>query len=185
VRGLQLFTVLSYDRDSDRVVKSEEYLNGQLRTTRTPQPEQQDSAGRTLLPVTVVPFWGLASTQTFVLGEPLGRPEMVFYENGRTVRVTDWFSGTAVPRVSETRDRHGNLIERSLIKPGSLADLDLVTRYKVGRSGIPALVGEDALIIDLETGDQLASLDGVRITAFIRLFVVIDDTDSRATRMEN
>src|SRR5439155_5861446 len=123
VGPLELYTAITYDGDSDRVIKAEEYQNGRIRTTRVVQSEQQDGMGRTILPVRIIPFWGLASTQIFLFGEPLGHPQMTIYENGTTAQVVEWFSGTDLPRRTETRDRHGNPLERSLIKPGAyLAD---------------------------------------------------------------
>ena len=104
--------------------------------------------GRTILPVRIIPFWGLASTQIFLLGEPLGRPQMTVYENGATVQVMEWFSGTDLPRRTETRDRQGNA-------PGFLADhqhdrigrqVALMSIYLTANARLPMVAGWDNLL---------------------------------------
>src|SRR6185436_10636848 len=80
--GLNLRTQLTYDDASDRVRQAQELQNNQIRVTRFSEPERRQADGTTLLPVRSIPAWGLSSTQTFLLGEPLGRPLSTYYENG-------------------------------------------------------------------------------------------------------
>jgi hypothetical protein len=54
-----------------------------------------------VLKVEGVSFWGLAFTNTYLLGDPMARVVETEFENGDRSRVTDWFSNTAIERSSE------------------------------------------------------------------------------------
>lgn len=150
IAGLDLYTVSTFDGESERLLKTQEYQGGTVRTTRIVQAARHDNAGRTILPITIVPSWGLAATQTFLLGEPYGRPLSTVYEDGKSVRVVDWFEGTAIPHIAEIVDRHGKVTERAVStvqahKHEGLL-LDGVARYAVGYSGSSGRLVEEARI---------------------------------------
>src|SRR5207245_9904771 len=81
---------------------------------------------------------------------PFGHPQTTIYENGTRSEVIEWFAGTDTARQTITRDRHGNIVERSITKPDSqFADgisLDGVSQFRVGRSGYEAPVGGNDVI---------------------------------------
>ncbi|HEY2952658.1 MAG TPA: hypothetical protein VGK40_08750, partial [Verrucomicrobiae bacterium] len=74
VAGLDLNTVITFDGDTDRALKAETFQSNDVRVTRQFLPEQKQADGRYLLPVAITPFWGLVSTQTFLIGDVTARP---------------------------------------------------------------------------------------------------------------
>ncbi|MBI2947568.1 MAG: hypothetical protein HYY23_07970 [Verrucomicrobia bacterium] len=137
--NLKLRTVITYDGASDRVTKSEQFQNDQLRGTHRSEPEQRQPNGSFLLPVTVLPRWGLVSTQTFLIGDILGRPAKIEFENGDRAQITEWFDGTAIAKTSEVMDPSGRIKERFVrsLNAGTEQGLpfDLTARHKVSPWG--------------------------------------------------
>src|SRR6185436_6083520 len=92
-----------------------------------------------LLPIQVTPAWGLSSTQTFLLGDALGRVNSTFYEDGTSARAREWFPGTSLARITEVFAPNGSLRERVELLPGAgtynTMPYDLVRRYRVGFFG--------------------------------------------------
>lgn len=110
--GLELKTVVAYDGGTERLVRASILQNGQARLQREFGPASAQPDGSQLLSVRGVPFWGMSFTETFRVGDPLARCLSKRFENGDSVRVTQWFDGTSIPRQSELQDRHGRLKER-------------------------------------------------------------------------
>jgi len=147
--GLSVATRLTYDGDSDRVRRAEELLNGAVRTVRDPQHEQLQGDGRWMLPVIVTPQWGLVSTQTFILGDPLARPVQTSIEDGDTMLVREWFPGTTVARVAELVKPDGRPVERFIttINSGTSAGIpyDSVAKYRLSFWGAAGLASQEAM----------------------------------------
>jgi hypothetical protein len=137
--GLQLKTVLTYDGDSERVLRADVLQNGQVRTRYRSLGTFPRAGGGWWLKIAGAPFWGLTFTNSYVLGDPLGRIVETEFENGERSRGTEWYPNSAVARISETVDRHGHIKERRVthLNAGTEAELpfDLVTLYKVSPWG--------------------------------------------------
>jgi hypothetical protein len=133
--GLALRTELTYDGDSERVLQAEVRQNGQVRSTRRALREVVQPDGAYWLQVEVIPFWGLTSTNRYPLGDPLGRVATIEFENGRHATVAEWFADSAIPKVTELRDRQGRPIERLVRRPGAGVEVGLaydeITRYQL------------------------------------------------------
>src|SRR5207244_9914569 len=110
--GLALSTVITYDGDTERVLKTEVLQNGASRSTRVPLPEVRQGDGTYQLPVRVTPAWGIPSVETYPIGDPLARRASLVFDNGDAIQVIEWFDGTALPKISERRDRIGQPKER-------------------------------------------------------------------------
>ena len=114
IGGMEIFTVLHYDGNSERVVGSQTFQNKALRETARTLPPEKQPDGSFLLPILTTPVWGLSSTQRFLLGDALGRVLRRDYENGDKSEARSWYEGTACPRVIETVARQGRVKERSI-----------------------------------------------------------------------
>ncbi|MBN9691225.1 MAG: hypothetical protein J0M24_13390 [Verrucomicrobia bacterium] len=116
---LQLETRVDYDGDSERVRRAEGIQNGQVRRMGRPLADQPGDGTERRLPLQFTPHWGLGTTQWMVLGDPLGRPRETVTEDGRRSVAVEWYSGTALARRTETRDRRGRLQEWSRWEPST------------------------------------------------------------------
>jgi hypothetical protein len=147
---LELKTLRTYDGDSERLLKAEVRQNGQLRATHQVLGAFPQPGGGWWLKVAVTPFWGLAFTNSYLLGEPLGRLAETEFENSDRARVAAWLAGSAVAQRTELVDRHGRAQERWVKEgnAGTAAGLpyDLVRRYKLSPWGEAGLVEEKALV---------------------------------------
>jgi len=147
---LELRTVRTYDGGSERVFRAEVFQNGELRATYETLGVVSQPGGGWLLKVKASPFWGLVSTNTYLLGEPFGRLVESEIENGERTRVTAWLGGTGIAQSSELVDRHGRIRERFLkrVNEGSENGIpyDLIARSKVSPWGETAPVEELALV---------------------------------------
>jgi hypothetical protein len=148
--GLELRSVATYDGCTERRLKADSLQNGAPRVTHEFLGEQRQADGTFWLQVKGTPFWGLTFTNTFRLDDPLARPLSTVFENGERSRVTEWFPGVAIARVSELSDRHGRVRERwvSRLFAGTNATLpfDHLMRFKVGYRGNTGLVEERGLL---------------------------------------
>ena len=118
--NLTLHTAVTSDGDSERLIRAETFQNGRLRLSRVPQAEARQPDGSWLLPVRVVPAWGLPKVETFTLGEPLGRPTLVTLESGDQLRTTVWYDGTAISQATERYSRSGLPKERATMQPAGI-----------------------------------------------------------------
>lgn len=146
--GLDLRGEISYDGASDRVLHARQLHNASERAVRVPQPPVASTNGTWLLPVLVRPAWGLASTQSFVLGDPLAWPISTVVEDGSTIHVTARAPGGAV-RVSEVRARDGRTVSRAEATGATSQDrfsCDLIHRYAVSPWNIATLVEQQAFV---------------------------------------
>ncbi len=147
---LDLKTVLTYDGDSDRVLKSEALQNGQVRATCRPLGVVRRPAGDWVLPVEVVPVWGLVHTNSYILGDPVARMVETEFENRHRSRVLEWFSNTGVARSTEGLDRQGHTIERRVkqanVLTASGVPCDVITLYKVSPWGGMGWAEQRALV---------------------------------------
>ena len=148
--GLDLKTVITFDGDTDRAMKAETFQSNQVRVARQFLPEQKQPDGRYLLPVTVTPFWGLVSTQTFLIGDATARPVATAFENGDTARATEWFEATSIAKVSEVIDRSGRVKERFVKRLGGFTEdgmaLDLNARFLLNPWGTNGLAETEAVV---------------------------------------
>ncbi|MGA2864839.1 MAG: hypothetical protein ABSF95_10165 [Verrucomicrobiota bacterium] len=147
---LELRTVRTYDGDSERLRQAEVRQNGQIRATHQVLGAFPQPGGGWWLKVAVTPFWGLAFTNSYLVGEPLGRLAETEFENGDRARVAAWLAESAVAQRTELVDRHGHPQERWVKQgnAGTAAGLpyDLVRRYKLSPWGEAGLVEEKALV---------------------------------------
>jgi hypothetical protein len=147
---LELRTILTYDGGSERVLRAEVMQNGAVRVTHRALGEIRQPDGAYWLRVELVPAWGLVCTNSYLLGDPLGRTVAVDFENGNRVETVEWFASAPIAKVSELHDRHGRLLERFRHQPnaGTEAGLayDRVTRYRVGPWGDAAVAEERAVV---------------------------------------
>jgi hypothetical protein len=148
--GLDLETVLTYDGDSQRVLQAEALQNSQVRARYRSLGAFQRPDGAWLLRVQGTPFWGLTFTNSYLLGDPLGRVLLTEFENGDRSRVTEWFPNSDIPRISEVIDRQGHTKERRVkrVNTGVEKELpfDLVTLYKVSPWGETGLAEDKGLL---------------------------------------
>ena len=148
--GVDLRTIVAFDGESERVLKAETFQNNELRVTHVVQREERQADGTYLLPVKVVPYWGLTLTNTLRLGDPSGRPLSTSAENGDRTIATEYFAGTAIPKVSELSDRDGRVKARYIrrLNAGTEAGLpyDMATRYEVGFWNNTGLAEERAVV---------------------------------------
>ncbi|MEO8428021.1 MAG: hypothetical protein ABI651_13000, partial [Verrucomicrobiota bacterium] len=147
---LELRTALTYDGESERLLRAEVRQNGGLRESRDAIGEVLQPDGSYRLLVKVIPTWGLVRTNSYVLGDPLSRPVTTEFENRDKVNVVEWFADTSFARVTESTDRHGRLIERRILRPnaGIEADLlyDRVSTFKVSPWGDAGLAKDTAFV---------------------------------------
>jgi hypothetical protein len=147
---IELRTVLTYDGGTDRILEAVRLQNGQIRTIHRTLGEIVRPEGSHGLRVEVRPYWGLTSTNTYLLGDPLGRPITIEFENGDRAVGLEWFDGTAMARVAELHDRHGRPRERVVRHPnaGRLDGLayDRIIRSRLSPWGQEALMEDLALI---------------------------------------
>ena len=136
---LELRTVLTYDGESERVLQAEVRQNGELREIHSTVGEVLQPDGSYRLLVKVIPAWGLARTNSYVLGDPFSRPVAIEFENGGRVNVVEWFADTSIAKVTESNDRHGRLIERTVLRPNAGIETgllyDQVTAFRVSPWG--------------------------------------------------
>ena len=146
---LELRTVMVHDGDSERMLRSEVRQNGRIRSTRRALPEVLQADGRHELPVEVIPYWGLAGTNIYRLGDPLGRPLAVEIENGDRASVVEWFADSPISRVTELRDRNGRPVARWVRRPNAGVEagvpFDQVTIYKLSAWGDAGVAEEKAV----------------------------------------
>ena len=147
---LELRTVLTYDGESERLLQAEVRQNGELRETHSTVGEVLEPDGSYRLLVKVIPAWGLARTNSYVLGDPSSRPEAIEFENGNRVKVVEWFADTSIAKVTESSDRHGRLIERTVLRPNAGIETgllyDQVTAFKVSPWGDAGLAEDKAVV---------------------------------------
>ncbi len=98
----------------------------------------------------MTPAWGLAFTNSFLIGDPLGRLVETEFENGDRVGVVSWLAGGAAAQITEVLDRHGHVKDRWVKgAQGGVAEglpYDLVKRYRVSPWGDAGLVEERATV---------------------------------------
>ena len=154
--ALELRTAITFDGASDRILRAEQFRNNRLCLTRTSLAEKQQADGAWVLPVKVVPAWGLVATQTFVIGEAVPRPLSTVDENGKRVQVTEWFEATPIAKASEVSDGAGRIKERFLrsLNRGTNEGLpfDLLARLKVTHWGAAGLADEKAFLRGTDAG---------------------------------
>ncbi len=147
---LELRTRRTYDGQSQRVLKVEVLQNGQIRSTHQVLGLVPRPGGGWWQKVAVTPAWGLAFTNSFLVGDPLGRLVETEFENGDRARVVGWVAGSAIAQNTEVRDRHGHVKERWVKEAqGGVAEglpYDLVKRYKISPWGDAGLVEEKATV---------------------------------------
>src|SRR5262249_39834641 len=147
---LDLRTVITYDGESERLLKAEVRQNGEVRATHRALGELRQPDGSYRLRVEVVPFWGLAQTNTVRLGDPLGRVEAIEFENGSRVTVVEWFADTAIAKIAEERDRHGRVVRRIVTRPNAGTDAgvpyDRCTSFAIGPWGDAGLAEDKAFV---------------------------------------
>ena len=139
---LELRTRRTYDGESERVLRVEELQNGEIRLTRQIVGLEPRPGGGWWQKVAVTRAWGLAFTNSFLIGDPLGRLVETEFENGDRVRVVRWVGGGAVAQITEVLDRHGHVKDRWVKEAqGGVAEglpYDLVKRYRVSPGAMPA-----------------------------------------------
>jgi hypothetical protein len=147
---LELRTTRIYDGESERVLKVEVLQNGQIRSTHHVLGVAPRPGGGWWQKVAVTPAWGLALTNSFLIGDPLGRLVESELENGDRARVVGWAAGSAIAQTTEVWDRHGHLKERWAREAlGGVAEglpYDLVKRYKISPWGDAGLVEKKAMV---------------------------------------
>jgi hypothetical protein len=147
---LEVRTLRAPEQNRDRLLQAEVLQNGQVRATHRVLGAFPGPDGQWLLKVAVTPAWGLSFTNSFRLGDPLGRLVETEFENRDRARVVRWFDCTALPRETEVFDRHGHPRERLVkqLHAGIVAGLpyDLVTRYRLSPWGDAGLAEVKALV---------------------------------------
>jgi len=148
--GLELKTAIVYEGATERTLRAEVFQNGERRALHEVLPEVRQADGVYLVPVRVVPFWGLVSTNTYRLDDPLGRLVSGAFENGDRATVLEWHPGTAMARVAEVADRHGRAKEHFVRRLNAGTEngiaYDLVARYKVSFWGGLGLAESKAVV---------------------------------------
>ncbi len=148
--GLELRTVLTYDGNSDRVAEATSLQNGKVRSIRRTQGEEQLEDGNYAMRLEVIPFWGMRSIHRYRVGDPVGRPLSVEYENGDRSEGLEWFHDTAIPRVSRLTARSGRPLAQWVRSPnvGKYGELpyDQVRRYALNPWGDKGLAEDRGVL---------------------------------------
>ena len=146
----ELRTLRTCEVGSYRLLKAEVFQNGQVRATHQVLGAFHQPGGEWHLKVAVTPSWGLSFTNSYRLGDPLGRLIRTEFENGDQARVTAWFGDTPIDRETELLDRHGRTRDRlsKRLQAGIEAGwpYDLVTRYRLSPWGDSGLAEIKALV---------------------------------------
>src|SRR5262249_11284280 len=117
--SLGLKTILKYEGGTDRLTSSDTYQNGHVLVSRTFEQAVRKDDGSYVLTANAIPYWGPRFTETFRLGAIPARPLSKVFETGETIKVAEWFDGTAIPRVSERHNRQGRQTESFTVRPGA------------------------------------------------------------------
>lgn len=166
IGGVRLATRVKYDDVTERVALAEQLQDGEVRLTRQPLREQEQTGGTWHLPVAVSPRWGLVSTQVFVIGDPLARPVSNRLENGDQLCVRQWCTNSGIARESELVKPDGRVVERfeTELNAGTEGGIpyDLTRRYRVsfwGQHGLAAkqgfIRGTDQVLFEDVGGERI------------------------------
>jgi hypothetical protein len=147
---LELRTVITYEAESERLLKAEVRQNDEIRATHRTLGEVLQPDGSFRLLVETVPFWGLVCTNSYLLADPLSRPVAIEFENGNRANAVEWFADTAIAKVAESTSRQGRPIERLVRRPNAGVEAglpyDQVTRYKLSPWGDAGLEEDKAVV---------------------------------------